>query len=155
VIKITIEGPQGSGKSTLGMELMLLLASDKMLKKPWIRNAKKASLFLQDEESKTFKRLPYSMLPDVLIVLKQTTENEIIVCGSCGKDVIARNWNTHFCDVGPESTNPPKEVAGPFCPKEKAPFDNLTSTSTEMEDNPPIIPSEYRINLRKEAKDGK
>jgi shikimate kinase len=76
VIKITIEGPQGSGKSTLGMELMLLLASDKMLKKPWIRNAKKASIFLQDEESKTFKRLPYSMLPDVLIVLKQTTERE-------------------------------------------------------------------------------
>ena len=97
----------------------------------------------------------------VKTILKMTNEkmfpdqNEIIVCGSCGKDVIARNWNTHFCDVGPESTNPPKEVAGPFCPKEKAPFDNLTSTSTEMEDNPPIIPSEYRINLRKEAKDGK
>ncbi len=39
-------------------------------------------------------------------------QNEIIVCGSCGKDVIAKRWNTHACDVGPDATNPPKEVAG-------------------------------------------
>jgi len=60
-----------------------------------------------------------------------------------------------ICRAGEDGMLDPDEYEKerPFWPKEKAPFDNLTSTSTEMEDNPPIIPSEYRINLRPDVYD--
>jgi Ni2+-binding GTPase involved in maturation of urease and hydrogenase len=70
MIKITIEGPAGSGKTQLAKELMLHLATKKMSNKVWIKN-EKPYLVVHDGEGPNFKRQPYQKQPDILIITKQ------------------------------------------------------------------------------------
>jgi Ni2+-binding GTPase involved in maturation of urease and hydrogenase len=66
VITITIEGAQGSGKTSLAFTIMLWLSKQKRF-----FSSEKWEVSLWDEENVPFKRKPYEKLPDILVITKQ------------------------------------------------------------------------------------
>lgn len=71
MIKITIEGDQGSGKTSLAFSMMLWLAKQKR----FFPNKGKWKVTLHDEP-KPWQRKPYETLPDILIIIQQTKQKQ-------------------------------------------------------------------------------